>query len=64
MSGDLESFVNRPVSVITADGRIFIGKLRFLTIVYFYLDSLQIQIFYQVVTDIYLFQQLVFLSYL
>ncbi|XP_023344805.1 U6 snRNA-associated Sm-like protein LSm8 [Eurytemora carolleeae] len=28
MSGDLESFVNRPVSVITADGRIFIGTLK------------------------------------
>jgi hypothetical protein len=26
MSGTLESYVNRPVSVITADGRNFIGK--------------------------------------
>ena len=28
MSGSLESFVNRPVSVITADGRNFIGTLK------------------------------------
>jgi len=28
MSGALESFVNRPVSVITADGRNFIGTLK------------------------------------
>ena len=64
MSGDLESFVNRPVSVITADGRIFIGNKQ---IVYF----LQIKIFYRLVTDTCLFiledtfQQSVFtLSYL
>ena len=28
MSGSLESYVNRPVSVITADGRNFIGRYR------------------------------------
>jgi len=28
MSGVLESYVNRPVSVITADGRNFIGTLK------------------------------------
>ena len=28
MSGALESYVNRPVSVITADGRNFIGTLK------------------------------------
>ena len=28
MSGSLESYVNRPVSVITADGRNFIGTLK------------------------------------
>ena len=28
MSGALESYVNRPVSVITADGRNFVGTLK------------------------------------
>ena len=28
MSGALESYINRPVSVITADGRNFIGTLK------------------------------------
>ena len=28
MSGSLESYVNRPVSVITADGRNFIGRYK------------------------------------
>ena len=28
MSASLESYVNRPVSVITADGRNFVGTLK------------------------------------
>ena len=46
MSATLESYVNRPVSVITSDGRNFVGTLK-VTIVSFYIFLSPYLPFYQ-----------------